>query len=726
VGSMGIRFAVAAWLAAALALPCQAAKNPVTIEALVNNKPSLAGHAAGAITWSPDGSRLALNDDGKLVVYTISSGQQTELADVRKLEEAATRQTASPSFDWTNRNVGESTVQWFHDGKHLLVAAAGDLFVVDASKGSFENVTQTPETEADPKLSPDNKFVSFRRGSDLYAMEVGTRHVTRLTGDGTETLLNGQLDWVYPEELDLGTAHWWSPDSRSIAYLQFDVSREPVYPQISLLGTRALVEPERYPKAGDPNAEVRLGIVAVEGGATKWMELGDPRDALLARVAWSPTSRQIMAERLNRVQNRLDLLLADVDTGAAHAVLHEEDKFWINVKDGPRFLGKGDRFLWTSERSGFRHLYVYGTDGTLVKELTSGDWEVDEIAGVDEKRGQIYFTSSEGDPLGRQFFSVGVDGGERRRVSRGEGSHGISLAPGSANFMDDFSSLSTPPRSTICNLDGSALRVFRQPETAVWDAYELQRPEIVKVKTQDGTLLYARMMKPAGFQPGRQYPAIVMVYGGPGAQAIHDTWSGLSWEQVLAQKGFVSWQLDNRGSAGRGHAFESVIYHDLGEHELADQREGIAYLVSQGFVDPARIGMYGWSYGGFMTLYSVTHAPGLIKAAISGAPVTDFRNYDTIYTERYMGLPGEDPEGYKRSSPQSAAGNLAGTKLLIIHNIEDDNVHFQNTLQMANALELAGKEFSMVVYPLKTHGVTGAARKHLLEETTAFFEENLK
>jgi dipeptidyl-peptidase 4 len=370
----------------------------------------------------------------------------------------------------------KSTVQWLQDGKHLLVAAAGDLFIVDASKGSFENVTQTPETEADPKLSPDNRFVSFRRGSDLYAMEVGTRHVTRLTGDGTETLLNGRMDWVYPEELELSTAHWWSPDSRSIAYLQFDVSREPFYPQVSLLGTRALAEPERYPKAGDPNAEVRLGIVAVGGGSTKWMELGDPRDSLLARVAWSPTSRQIMAERLNRVQNRLDLLLADVDTGAAHAVLHEEDKYWINVNltEGPRFLGKGDRFLWTSERSGFRHLYVYGSDGTLLKQLTSGDWEVHEVAGVDEKRGQIYFTSSEGDPLGLQLFSVGVDGVKGSGFPVVRGGHWISLGPlqstvGPAHFMDDFSSLSTAPRSTICNLDGSTLRVFRQPETALYE-----------------------------------------------------------------------------------------------------------------------------------------------------------------------------------------------------------------------------------------------------------------
>jgi dipeptidyl-peptidase-4 len=396
------------------------------------------------------------------------------------------------------------------------------------------------------------------------------------------------------------------------------------------------------------------------------------------------------------------------------------------VEDGPRFIGTGDRFLWTSERTGFRHLYLYGADGKLQKQLTSGDWEVDDVAGVDEKRGLVYFTSSEDGPLERQVYSVGLDGTGKQRLSRAEGTHTVSLAPGAAHYMDDFSATAMLPRSTICNADGSEFRVFRQPDTAVSDEYEILPHEIVKVRAHDGTLLYARMIRPAGFQPGRQYPAVVMIYGGPGVQAIHDSWSGLSWDQVLANRGFVVWQLDNRGSMGRGHAFESVIYHDMGAHELSDQRDGIQHLISQGFVDPKRIGMYGWSYGGYMTLFSVTNAPGLIKAAIAGAPVTDWRNYDTIYTERYMGLPDEDAEGYRKTSPQTSAGNLEGTRLPIVHNIEDDNVHFQNTVQMANALELAGKQFFMLVYPQKSHGVTGPARKQLLEETTAFFEENLK
>jgi dipeptidyl-peptidase-4 len=531
---------------------------------------------------------------------------------------------------------------------------------------------------------------------------------------------------VYPEELELASAYWWSPDGRSIAYLQFDVAREPIFPQVSLLTARGLLEPQRYPKPGEPNADVRLGIVSVEGGPTKWMELGDPREVLLARVVWSPTGREIFAERLNRVQNHLWLLSADPNTGAARTVLTEEDPYWINVKGAPRFLDNGARFLWTSERSGYRHIYVYGSDGQVRKQLTSGDWEVDEIAAVDEKRGTVYFTSSEASPIERQLYAVSLDGSGKRRISRETGTHAVSFSPDCADYLDDYSATTQPPRTSVMKADGSVRRIYRAPDASLTEQYDVLPREIVTVKTHDGATLYGRLTKPAGYREGTRYPTVVIVYGGPGVQMIHDSWTGLSWEQLLAHQGFAVWQMDNRGSMGRGHAFESVIFRNTGVHELADQREGIEYLISRGIADPKRIGMYGWSYGGYMTLFTVTKAPGLLKAAIAGAPVTDWHNYDTIYTERYMGLPDQNPDAYQKTSPQTSAAKFEGTKLLILHNIEDDNVHFQNTVQMANALELADKKFYMVVYPQKSHGVEGPARRQLLEETTAFFEENLK
>ncbi len=704
------------------ALPVVAARKPVTVEAVLAHP---ASHPP-QVTWSPDGERFIINDHGALSVYDIHSGKDHRVMAVEELDRAAVPTPPSPVYDWTDRRVSEHDIQWFADGKRILVAASGDLFVVDIGKGHFEALTQTPEIERDPKLSPDNRFVSFLRGSDLFTIEVATKSVTRLTTDGSATLLNGQLDWVYPEELDLGTAHWWSPDSQSIAYLQFDVSREPVFPQVSLVSSRGVLEPERYPKAGDPNAEVRLGIVSPAGGETKWMNVGDPRGFLLSRVVWSPSSREIMAERLNRVQNKLDLLLVDTATGASKSVLREEDPYWINIQGEPIFLGHGDRFLWTSERSGFRHLYVYTTQGNLQAQLTKGDWEVDTVAGVDEAHQSVFFTSTEDGPTQRQVYSVSLDGTSKQKLSKGPGVHAISLAPKTAAYMDDSSSLSHPVQRTLHKFDGSEIRQYKAADATAADEFQILPTEIVNVKASDGTPLYARLIKPAGFEAGKKYPAVVVVYGGPGVQAVQDSWPGMTWEQVLANRGFVIWQLDNRGSSGRGHRFESVIWHDMGEHELSDQKEGIQYLISQGFVDPQRIGLYGWSYGGYMTLYTVTHAPGLIRAAVSGDPVTNWRNYDSIYTERYMGLPDDDEDGYGKSSPQTSAANMQGTRLLMVHNIEDDNVHFQNSVQMAAALEKADKQFYMVVYPQKTHHVAGPEYKQLLDEVTGFFEENLK
>ena len=705
-----------------LGCPALAGQKAVTIDALMEAAGRRAGE--GPAIWAPNGNEFVVNKSGTLAIYDAPSGKQRDVIQLSKLEGAAATPEQPATFDWTNRRVDENDIQWFADGKRLLVSATGDLFIVDVNKGSFEQLTHTSDVERDPKLSPDNQFVSFRRGPNLFTIALSSKKLTQLTTNGSETLLNGQLDWVYPEELELGTAHWWSPDSHSIAYFQFDVAHEPIFPQVYLLKQHGLLEPERYPKAGDPNAEVRLGIVSPLGGETKWMDLGEPRGNLMARVTWLPSSREVAVEKLPRIQNKLDLLVADIETGRSRILLHEEDPKWINVKDEPYFLGNGDQFIWSSERDGFRHLYLMDKAGNVQKQLTRGTWEVASWQ-VRPEKSRIFFTSTEASPLERQFYSIALDGGGKQQLSQGAGTHTISVSQSGSFFLDRFSNRTTPPRTTLYREDGTELRVYRQPDTRDADQYNILPTEIVDVKAADGMKLYARLIKPAGFQSGKKYPAVVMVYGGPGIQSIHNVWAGLTWDQVLAHKGFVIWQLDNRGSSGRGHAFESVIYHDMGAHELEDQKTGIQWLVAQGFVDPERIGLYGWSYGGYMTLYTVTNAPTLIRAAIAGAPVTNWHNYDSIYTERYMGLPAQDEQAYKVTSPQTKAAELKA-KLLIVHNIEDDNVHFANTMQMADALQKANRQFYMLVFPQKSHGVTGPVRRQLLEETTAFFENNLR
>jgi dipeptidyl-peptidase 4 len=710
-------FAVGATCAALLAAQ-GSAKKPVTIDAILARQP------ARSITpiWSPDGKAFVYEENDVLNLFTAGDRKQREWFKLEALEKLAAHPAKPQEFGWQNRRVSSASYQWFPDSKDLLVAAGGDLFIVHAD-GTFDQLTHTEIDEEDPKLSPDGKLVLYRSKSNLYLIDLASRQTRQLTTGGTATLLNGELDWVYPEELDIHTASWWSPDSTRIAYFQFDVNREFVYPQADLLGVRAIAEPERYPQSGTPNANVRLGVISAQGGSTKWMDLGDTANTLLARVAWLPDSSQIAVERFSRLQDKLDLLLCDPASGAVRTILHEQSKTWINVADNLCFLKSRPEFLWTSERTGFRHIYRYTNGGELLGQLTNGNWEVTTIAAVDEAQQRVYYTSSEPGPLEWQLYSVGFAGGERTRMSKEDGTHFIYSNAGGSYYYDWYSNLERPEEGVVRSAAGEQLTVI-QPADTVLDEYDVLPTEIVQVKAPGAPALYARLVRPAGFQPGTKYPAIVEVYGGPGVQTIRNQWYDLD-AQLFAHRGYVVWQLDNRGSNGRGHAFETPIFRELGKQEVADQRLGVEHLIAMGFVDHKRIGITGWSYGGYMTIHALLLAPDVFKVGVAGAPVTDWHNYDTIYTERYMGLPEENKAGYDASSNVRNAALLEG-KLLIVHNIEDDNVLFQNTMQMANALEVADKQYFLQLYPLKSHGVHGQLRKPLYEAIANFFDAHLK
>ncbi len=710
-------------LAAALAACAYGQKRPVSIEA-ASAPAGGARDRFGAPIWAPNGTRFAYLDGKNLMLYDAASGARSELVSLEPLEKMAVKPPAPAQFQFVNRGVSTERIQWSTDGKSLLVAENGDLFDYAIPTKKWTQLTATSEPEQDPRLSPDGKRVGFLRGSDLYTLELSTKRVTRLTRDGSATLWNGRPDWVYPEELALGRAFWWAPDSSKITYLQFDIGRELIQPQMDLLPARAVFEPQRYPKAGTNNADVRVGVVAAEGGETRWLNIGETRDMLLARLTWLPDSERLAVQSLNRVQNHLQLLLIHAASDTSRTLLEESDPWWINVHDALRFLPKSNQFLWASERSGFRHLYLYSMDGKMLKQLTGGEWEVSSVAGVNESARTIYFVSTEASPLERQLYSVSFDGGARRRLTSAAGTHAIAMSPTAAFYQDSHSSAVQPLRRTIHDSSGKEHSVFREADSKVQEMYELLPTEIVKVPAEDGTTLYARLIKPAKFDPAKKYPAIVMIYGGPHTQTVTDAWSGASFNQAMAHRGFVIWQLDNRGSSGRGHRFEAKLYRRLGMQELEDQLKGLDNLIAQGFVDPARVGIHGWSYGGFMTLYSMLNAPHSFKAGIAGAPVTDWRNYDTIYTERYLGTPQQNNDGYKKSSPVEIAENLEG-KLMLVHNFEDDNVLFQNTMQMNDALQRAGKSFELMLFPQKAHGVSGPSRRYMLERMAAFFEANL-
>ena len=702
-------------------------KRPITLDSM-NQGGRGGGRGAAAPTWASDGKTFVVRQGRSLAIYDPATRSSKDLVAVEAMDAAAAAIEVSPAglpFDWTNRRVRAGGLQFSSDGKELLYTTGGDLFLVHVDTGKWDQLTKTSVAEVDPKLSPDGKTVVFRRGWDLYSIDVASRKETPLTSHGAETLRNGSLDWVYPEELELGTAFWWSPDSKSIAYLQFDTSREPIFPHEDLLRTRALFEPERYPQAGENNADIHLGVVPASGGPTRWLEVGDTRNSyLIARAGWMPDSKSVYAIRATRVQNRLEMLSIGVESGASSTIFRESDPYWINLRGDVEFLRDGKRFLWTSERDGFRHIYLYSIDGKDARQLTKGTWEVAGVAAVNDS--EVFYSSDEPTPLEQHFYRIGLDGRGKRQLSAAGYTHTISIGPGGAFYLDTSSSLASPARTTLHSGDGAELTVYREADRTALEQFEILPTEIVKFNLPDGTLLYGRLIKPAGFEPGKKYPAVVTVYGGPGVDGpVHNAWPGIGIDQVLAHKGYVVWQSENRGILGRGHAFETPVYRNLGVTELADQVAGIQYLISLGFVDPARIGIHGWSYGGFMTLNAMLNAPDVFRCGFSGAPVTSWLNYDTIYTERYMGLPSENPEGYRNTALPPKAGNLKG-KLMLAHNFEDDNVLFQNTLQAIDALQTAGKQFEFMLYPQKAHGVTGAAARQMNQMMLDFFDRNLK
>jgi dipeptidyl-peptidase 4 len=724
--SMRLLVPAAALAAALTSFAAQAQqKKPVTLQSLAEQAERMKADMPAQPVWPAQGKRFAFRKGETVMLYDIASKSEKELFSQAELTKRATPVVESVRASWENRRLQERTLQWSPDGGAILVVAGGDLFLWNEKTGKAEQLTATAERERDPKFSPDGARISFRRGAELFVMDAASKEVRQLTHDSSATRWNAMLDWVYPEELDLGTAHWWSPDSKKITYLQFEVSREEVYPQSDLLPIVAVSEPQRYPKAGSPNADVHVGVVSASGGDTKWLDYGEPRDFLTARIHWTPDSKRVLAHRLNRIQNDLQIRAAAIDGAPAATVIEEKDDYWVNLRDGFEVLKDG-RMLRLGEQDGFAHIYLHAADGKPDRQITRGDWEVTEIACVDESAGRIWFSSTETSPLERQFYVVNFDGSGKRQLSKGAGTHAISMSPACDFYLDTYSSVNSPARRTIHRAeDGAEVAVFREANRKAQEEYQILEPELTSFRGKDGTLFYARVIKPANFVAGRKYPVLVSIYGGPGAQSVRNAYSGLSWEQVMAHQGYVIWQMDNRGSSGRGHKFETPIFHQLGKVELADQLEGIAHLMSLGYADPQRVGIYGWSYGGYMTLYSLLHAPDVFRAGIAGAAPSDWRNYDTIYTERYMGLPSENPEGFRLSSPVNSAGALNG-ELLLIHNFEDDNVLFANALQMMNALEEAGKHFQTVVYPQKAHGVAGKARQHQLEQQTLFFNEALK
>jgi dipeptidyl-peptidase-4 len=719
-------------LTACLAMSAAASARDLTVERLFD-APDLQGPSLRQVRFSPDGmlvSYLRARDDDAQVfdlwAYDIAAGQHRLLVDSRSLvpagETLSAEEEARRERQRTAALRGIVDYQWAPDSRALLFPLGGDLYHYDLAKPAGEAVRRLTATEAyetDAQYSPKGRYVSFIRDQDLYAVEVATGAERRLTTGGGGLISQGVAEFIAQEEMNRDTGYWWSPDERHIAFTRVDESPVAELERFEVHADGFRVVRQRYPAAGAANADVQLGILDLESGAVAWADLGRT-DHYLARVNWFPESDQLLVQRQSRNQKRLDLLSVPVSGGSGRLLFSEMSDTWVDLQDDLYFLPRRRELLWASERTGHNHLYRYGYDGKLKGAVTAGDWDVlgesqaPAVRGIDEKRGRVYFMATIKTPLERQLYVTSLDSGrphEPRPLTSQDGWNNVTMSQDAERFLLNYSDPMQPPQLSLHDSAGRRLAWLVENRLDAQHPYApfLDRhvaPEFGTLPAADGTPLYWQLYKPAGFEPGRRYPAILLVYGGPGVQNVMRRWGerrGSQSAQLFTQRGYVVFTLDNRGAAGRGQAFATPIYRRMGGVEVEDQLKGIEWLKQQPYVDPARVGVFGWSYGGYMTLMLMMQSPGTFAAGVAGAPVTDWRLYDTHYTERYLGMPDENAEGYRQSNALTYAGALRD-RLLVMHGMADDNVLFTHTTLLIKELVATGRPFEVMPYPGSKHG----------------------
>ena len=613
-----------------------------------------------------------------------------------------------------------------------IVSIGDDLYYYPFGTDRAFRLTFDPHAEEEFSFSPDGRLAAFVRRNNLFVVNLEQqRQEKQLTTSGTDQLLNGKLDWVYQEEIyGRGNfrAYWWSHDSSHLAFLQVDDRPVPEFTVVDHIPTRLTVEAWDYPKAGDPNPIVKLGVIPVVGGHVQWVDLSkySAAEFLIVNVAWTPDSSRVVYQVQNREQYWLDLNVVPTSGQEPKTLFRETTKAWVDV-NGPAIWLKDGSLLWTSDRSGWKHLYRYKADGTLVGPVTRGEWDVRVVHGVDESGGWVYFTAAERSHIETDLYRVKLDGSGQTRLSQRAGTHRATFSPGFAGYIETWSDLHTPPHVRLHKADGTEVRTIHESRIPQLAEFRLSKPELLQVKTRDGFVMEAMLIRPANFDPSRKYPVMQFTYGGPGAASVRNGWGGLTsmYYQLLAQQGIAVWVCDNRLASGKGAQSQWASYKNVGELEVRDVEDGVTYLKNQPWVDATRIGIDGWSFGGFMVTYALTHSTSFAMG-IGGGNVTDWSLYDSIYTERYMLMPQNNREGYARNSPLAAAKNLHG-QILLIHGAIDENVHTQNTLKFAYELQKAGKPFRLMLYEKSRHGVTDPQLvKHMRQMMFDFTLETLR
>ncbi|MBD3828575.1 MULTISPECIES: S9 family peptidase [Stenotrophomonas] len=720
-------------LALMLATTSLAHAEKLTLEAITGPLP-LSGPTLMKPKVAPDGSRVSFlrgkeadRNQLDLWAYDIASGQTRLLVDSKVVLPGAETLSDAEKARRERQRIAAMTgivdYQWSPDARTLLFPLGGELYLYDLGKQGQAAVRQLTHGEGfatDAKLSPKGGFVSFVRARNLWVIDLASGRQIQLTRDGSDTIGNGVAEFVADEEMDRHTGYWWAPDDSAIAFARIDESPVPVQKRYEMYADRTEMIEQRYPAAGDHNVTVTLAVIAPQAGAApRWIDLGRNPDIYLARVDWRDPQR-LTFQRQSRDQKTLELIQADLASGRQHTLVTETSRTWVPLHNDLRFLKQGG-FLWSSERSGFEHLYRVSEDGRTVTALTSGPWPVDELLAVDEEAGKVYFRAGIDSARESQIYAVPLQGGALQRLSQAPGMHSASFARNASVYVDSWSSTTTPPQIALFRANGEKIATLVEndlsdPAHPYARYLDAQRPvEFGTLTAADNrTALHYSLIKPTGFDPAKRYPVVVYVYGGPASQTVTDSWPGRGdhlFNQYLAQQGYVVFSLDNRGTPRRGRDFGGALYGVQGTVEVDDQLRGVAWLKQQPWVDPARIGVQGWSNGGYMTLMLLAKASDTYACGVAGAPVTDWGLYDTHYTERYMNLPGNNAKGYEEARVLSHIDGLR-SRLLLIHGMADDNVLFTNATVLMSALQKRGQPFELMTYPGAKHGLSGSNALH--------------
>ncbi|HJV48892.1 MAG TPA: S9 family peptidase [Geothrix sp.] len=676
----------------------------LSLEALAHPtlKKSYVGMPATRLEWLPDGALMQVKrekDQAALLRVDPATWEAKPLLEAARLQAALV--AAGATEPDAKAALGRGAFTWNEGRSAFLVEVKDGLFLVDVKAATAKRLAEGHPDE--PSFSPDGAQVAYLRGNDLYRVDVATAKETRLTTGGNETVFNGRLDWVYQEEVygrGRFGAFWWSPDSKRIAYLSFDETKVPVFTLADDRSQPQKLLQARYPKVGDPNPIARLGIVDLQGHTTWTPEAHPGLETLITRVTWDPKGR-LIANLTDRAQTWLELRRFE-GTGST-VLVKEQGRAWVDAErqELPLYLKDGG-FLWQSNRTGYQHIYRYDAEGKLKNAVTSGTWDVRHLHGVNEAKGLVYFDATEHSPIATHTYRTGLDGKGLTRLTQARGTHRVRWNAAFSAYLDTWSSLEQPARQALFDGAGKQLRLIDENPSPLLKSLKLGTVKQQQVKTRDGFPMETLLILPPDFDATKKYPVYQHIYGGPQAPQVNDAWGReLLWWHFLAQNGYVVWICDNRSASHKGQISAEGIYKHLGAQELEDQLDGLKWLGEQGFADLNRVCIEGWSYGGYMSAYAMTHSKAY-KLGIIGAPVTNYRLYDSIYTERYMGLLADNQAGYDGTNLAAAAKDFSG-KGLIMHGLTDDNVHPQNTVQLIEALMKAGKDFDLRLYPGSDH-----------------------